>query len=64
MIVLAHYSYMGILVQIIWNYFPYFFFLVKMNNFYSNFICVSSILNNRLEKLVTIIIILFSYLAS
>lgn len=39
-------------MEVIWNYIPLFFIIIKAYNLYSNFICVSSVLNTRLENLI------------
>ena len=61
-IFLSHIGYLGIFIEIIWNYIPTFFVILEFYNFYSNFICISSILNNRLEKVFAFVIIYLAYL--
>ena len=60
----SHISYMGIVIEIIWNYLPIFFVVLRIFTFYSNFICISSILNMRFETVYAFLIILFGYLTS
>jgi hypothetical protein len=55
---------MGVVIEIIWNYLPIFFVVLRMYSFYSNFICISSILNMRFETVYAFLIILFGYLTS
>jgi hypothetical protein len=55
---------LGICVEVIWNYIPLFFIILKAYNLYSNFICISSILNTRLENLIAGFIIVGGCLVS
>jgi hypothetical protein len=55
---------MGVVIEIIWNYLPIFFVVLRIYSLYSNFICISSILNMRFESLYAAIIILFGFLTS
>jgi ABC-type Mn2+/Zn2+ transport system permease subunit len=61
---LSHVGYLGIIIEIIWNYMPLFFVILRVYTLYSNFVCISSILNTRLEKVVAIGIIALGCLAS
>ncbi|CDW83564.1 UNKNOWN [Stylonychia lemnae] len=63
-ILLSHVGYLGIFMEIIWNYNPVFFTVLDWYNIYSNFICISAILNNRLEKFIAITIIYISIIIS
>lgn len=51
-------------MEIIWNYNPVFFVVIEWYNLYSNFICISAILNSKFEKFVAIFIIYISILIS
>jgi hypothetical protein len=61
---LSHIGYLGICIELIWNYLPLFFVILRVYTLYSNFVCISSIMNNRLEKVVAIGIIVLGCLAS
>ena len=61
---LSHIGYLGICIELIWNYLPLFFVILRVYTLYSNFVCISSILNTRLEKVVAIGIIVLGCLAS
>jgi hypothetical protein len=63
-IIVSHIGYLGVFIEVIWNYQPIFFIILRIYNFYSNFICISSVLNNKLENLFATIIIVIAYLAS
>lgn len=49
--ILSNIGCLGICIEVIWNYQPIFFVIIKMYNLYSNFICISSVLNTKLENL-------------
>jgi hypothetical protein len=49
---------------VIWNYQPHFFVILRLYNLYSNYICISSILNTRLEKVIAGVIIAGACLVS
>jgi len=61
---LSHVGYLGIAIELIWNYIPLFFIILRVYTFYSNFVCISSILNTRLEMLVALGIIALGCLVS
>ena len=61
-ILLSHIGYLGIFFEIVWNYNPYFFIYLRWFTTYSNYICVSAILNNRLEKIIAVVSIYLSLL--
>jgi hypothetical protein len=55
---------MGVVIEIIWNYLPIFFVVLRMYSVYSNYICISSILNMRFESLYAAIIIFAGFIMS
>jgi hypothetical protein len=55
---------MGICIEAIWNYQTLFFLICSGYNFYSNFICIGSVINLYYEKAVSLLIILCGYFAS
>ena len=61
---LSHVGYLGIAIELIWNYIPLFFIILRVYTLYSNFVCISSILNTRLEMLVALGIIALGCLVS
>ena len=64
-ILLSHYSYFGVFIEVIWNYTQKYFAFVLLNNLFSNYVCLSAVLNiPKYEKLVTLIIIVCAYAAS
>lgn len=63
-IITSHIGYIAIFIEVIWRYPPSFFILLRIYNLYSNFICISSVLNNKLEKLISAVILAIGYLAS
>jgi hypothetical protein len=61
---LSHVGFLGIAIELIWNYIPLFFIILRVYTLYSNFVCISSILNTRLEMLVALGIIALGCLMS
>eukprot|EP00347_Sterkiella_histriomuscorum_P000330 403376291 len=61
---ISHIGYLGIFMEIIWNYNPIFYVVIEWYNIYSNFICISAILNNKFEKFIAIFMIYMSILIS
>ena len=54
---ISHIGYLGVTIEVIWNYQPLFFVIMRFYNLYSNYVCISSILNTHLEKPISIFII-------
>ena len=63
-LLLSHLGYLGIAIELIWNYLPLFFVILRVYTLYSNFVCISSILNTRFEMLLAIGIIALGCLVS
>ena len=61
---LSHVGYLGICIELIWNYLPLFFIILRVYTLYSNFVCISTILNTRFEALVAGMIIALGCLVS
>lgn len=62
--ILSNIGYLGICIEVIWNYQPLFFVIIKGYGLYSNFICISSILNTKFENLIAAAIIVGACIAS
>lgn len=62
--ILSNVGLLGIGIEVVWSYPPLFFVILRSYSFYSNFICIGSIINLQIEKLVSLLIIITGYFAS
>jgi hypothetical protein len=63
-LMISHIGFLGVIIECIWNYQPLFFDLLRIYNLYSNFVCISSILNTRFENLIAFLIISGAFITS
>ena len=63
-LLVSHIGYLGIAIEIVWNYLPMFFVILRLYWLYSNFVCISSILNMRFEQIYAALIIIFGCVVS
>ncbi|TNV73643.1 hypothetical protein FGO68_gene7421 [Halteria grandinella] len=62
--ILSNVGLLGIGIEVVWNYPPLFFVILRTYSFYSNFICIGAIINLQIEKLISVFIIMAGYFAS
>lgn len=63
-ITISHIGYIGIMIAIIWNFNQTLIELMQMYNLYSNFICISAVLNSKIEKIISGFIVVLACLVS